>query len=109
LLTRIGGMGQVLYALGDQLDALIDVTIVYPGTDPAARAPTFWDLLTGHIPRIVVRASRRDLPADLLGRDFRSDPEFRQSLEAWMMGMWEEKDALIGELQSSPMTTAAGA
>jgi 1-acyl-sn-glycerol-3-phosphate acyltransferase len=109
LLPRIGGMGQVLYALGDQLDALIDVTIVYPGTDPAARAPTFWDLLTGHIPRIVVRASKRDLPADLLGRDFRSDPEFRQSLEAWMMRMWEEKDALIGELQSSPQTTAAGA
>jgi 1-acyl-sn-glycerol-3-phosphate acyltransferase len=101
LLPRIGGMGQVLYALGDQLDALIDVTIVYPQTDPGARAPTFWDLLTGRIPQVVARAVERKLPADLLGRDFRADPQFRRDLEAWMMRMWEEKDALIGQLQAS--------
>ena len=97
LLPRIGGMGQVLYALGDQLDALIDVTIVYPGTD--AGAPTFWDLLTGRVPQIVARAERRDIPGELLGRDFRADPQFRRDLEAWMMRMWEDKDALISQLQ----------
>jgi hypothetical protein len=100
LLPRIGGMGQVLYALGDQLDALIDVTIVYPQPDPTARAPTFWDLLTGHVPRIVARAERRDIPGNLLGRDFREDRQFRQDLENWMMQIWEEKDNLIDQLQS---------
>jgi 1-acyl-sn-glycerol-3-phosphate acyltransferase len=100
LLPRIGGMGQVLYALGDQLDALVDVTIVYPQSDPEARAPTFWDLLTGRVSRIVARAQLRDIPANLLGRDFRSDPQFRRDLESWIMRMWEEKDALIDQLQS---------
>ena len=109
LLPRIGGMGQVLYALGDQLDALIDVTIVYPQTASAARAPTFWDLLTGRIPQVVARARKRDLPADLLGRDFRADPQFRRDLEAWMMRMWEEKDALVGQLQAShPVEVTTG-
>jgi 1-acyl-sn-glycerol-3-phosphate acyltransferase len=105
LLPRIGGMGQVLYALGDQLEALIDVTIVYPQDDPAARAPTFWDLLTGHVPRIVARAERREIPRSLLGRDFRADPQFRRDLEVWMMQLWTEKDALIDQLQSPhPLT-----
>jgi len=108
LLPRIGGMGQVLYALGDQLDALIDVTIVYPQTDPAAPAPTFWDLVTGRIPQIVARAQKRAIPAALLGRDFRADPQFRRDLEAWMMRMWEEKDALIDQLQSTQRSQAPG-
>jgi 1-acyl-sn-glycerol-3-phosphate acyltransferase len=99
LMPRIGGMGQVLYALGDQLDALIDVTIVYPGAD--AGTPTFWDLLTGHVPAIVVRAGRSAIPPNLLGRDFRADPQFRQDLEDWMNGMWHDKDALIDRLQQT--------
>jgi 1-acyl-sn-glycerol-3-phosphate acyltransferase len=108
LTPRIGGMGQVLYALGDQLDALIDVTIVYPADGPAARPPTFWDLLTGRVSAVVFRAEQRDIPPGLRGRDFRADPEVREQLEAWMMRMWEEKDALIARLQSPQSATAAG-
>lgn len=96
LLPRIGGMGQVLYALGDQLDALIDVTIVYPGEIPA---PSFWDLLSGRIPAIVARARRREIPANLRGRDFLADPQFRCDLEHWMTKLWQDKDALIAQLQ----------
>ena len=96
LLPRIGGMGQVLYALGDQLDALIDVTIVYPGEIPA---PSFWDLLSGRIPAIVARARRREIPENLRGRDFLADPQFRRDLERWMTELWQEKDTLIAQLQ----------
>lgn len=96
LLPRIGGMGQVLYALGDQLDSLIDVTIVYPGEIPA---PSFWDLLSGRIPAIVARARRREIPENLRGRDFLADPQFRRDLERWMTELWQEKDALIAQLQ----------
>ena len=97
---RIGGMGQVLFALGDQLDALIDVTIVYPPDDPSRAPPTFWDLLTGQVQQVVAKVQQRDIPDELRGRDFRSDPRFRHDLEAWMTRMWEEKDALIGRLQA---------
>ena len=92
-------MGQVLYALGDRLDALVDVTIVYPADDPAQLSPTLWDLLTGRIRRVVAVARWRDIPTTLRGRDFRADLQFRDELEAWMTAMWEEKDALLDELQ----------
>jgi 1-acyl-sn-glycerol-3-phosphate acyltransferase len=98
LLPRIGGMGQVLYALGDQLDALIDVTIAYPGRDRIARAPSFWDLLTGLIPKVVVRAQRREIPPELLGRDFGADPELRESLREWMHASWLEKDRRLSTI-----------
>lgn len=96
LLPRIGGMGQVLYALGDQLDSLIDVTIVYPGEIPA---PSFWDLLSGRIPLIVARARRCEIPENLRSRDFLADPQFRRDLERWMTELWQEKDDLIDQLQ----------
>lgn len=96
LLPRIGGMGQVLYALGDQLDSLIDVTIVYPGDLPA---PSFWDLLSGRVPAIVAHARRREIPQHLRGRDFLADLQFRGDLERWMTELWEEKDSLISQLQ----------
>jgi 1-acyl-sn-glycerol-3-phosphate acyltransferase len=98
LQPRIGGLGQVLYALANELDALIDVTIVYPQITTTGRAPTFWQLLTGEITEIIVRADRREIPPQLLGRNFRTDQKFRQELEAWVSRLWLEKDELISHL-----------
>jgi 1-acyl-sn-glycerol-3-phosphate acyltransferase len=95
LQPRIGGLGQVLYALADGLDALIDVTIIYPQTTTTGLTPTFWQLLTGEISEIVVKAEQRDIPAELLGRNFRTDRGFRRELEAWVDQLWREKDDLI--------------
>lgn len=95
LQPRIGGLGQALYALADELDAFIDVTIIYPQTRAGGDAPTFWQLLTGDIPEIIVRAQCREIPPELLGRNFRKDRQFRVELEAWVNGLWQEKDQLI--------------
>jgi 1-acyl-sn-glycerol-3-phosphate acyltransferase len=91
---RIGGIGQVFYALGEQLDALVDVTILYTGTDPAAPL-SLWRLVSGQIPRVVVRARQLQIPAHLLGRNFATDLEFREELAAWVRHLWREKDELI--------------
>jgi len=101
LLPRIGGVGQVLFALSDQLDALIDVTIVYPRDGLSETAPTFWQLLSGQLPEIVVRAEQREIPTHLLGRNFRKDREFRRDLESWISGLWLEKDQLISSILKS--------
>jgi len=64
LVPRIGGIGQVLYALGDQLDALIDVTIVYPEMGRTGLAPTFWELVSGQMcfekDGLITRLGERD-------------------------------------------------
>jgi 1-acyl-sn-glycerol-3-phosphate acyltransferase len=98
LQPRIGGLGQVFFALAEELDALIDVTIVYPQMRASGKAPTFWDLLTGDIPEIIVRAQKRNIPPELLGRNFRTDRAFRAELESWVSELWREKDALISSL-----------
>jgi 1-acyl-sn-glycerol-3-phosphate acyltransferase len=95
LQPRIGGLGQVLYALADELDALIDVTIIYPQTTSTGLTPTFWQLLTGEIPEIIVKAERREIPAELLGRNFRTDRGYRRELEVWVDQLWRSKDDLI--------------
>ena len=98
LTPRIGGMGQVFYALASELDSMIDVTIVYPEKRPDGTAPTFWTLITGQLPEIVVRAREIDIPPHLLGRNFRRDREFRCDLEEWVAEIWREKDLQISSL-----------
>ncbi len=102
LVPRIGGVGQVLFALSEQLDALIDVTIVYPRRKGQTEAaPTFWQLVSGQLPDIVVRAEKREIPAELLGRNFRKDREFRRDLESWISTLWLEKDQQISSIKES--------
>ena len=56
LKPKIGGLGIALATMGEQFEALLDVTIVYPhGT------PTFWHLLCGELPGVVVRVQQRDV------------------------------------------------
>jgi len=101
LKPRIGGIGQVLYALSDQLNTAIDVTIVFPGWGVDDSAPTFWHLVSGQIPRIVVKARKLEIPDQLRGRNFRTDKSFRKELESWANQVWSEKDDLISSLKNS--------
>lgn len=100
LKPKVGGIGVVLYALGDRLQSLVDVTVVYP-SKIEGRAPSFWDLLTGKVPEIIVRARELEIPKHLLGRNFRNDRGIRRDLEEWINGVWQEKDALIARLETS--------
>ncbi|MBT8040664.1 MAG: acyltransferase [Gammaproteobacteria bacterium] len=101
LKPKVGGIGVVMYALGDRLQSLIDVTIVYPSRAMHDQAPTFWDLMCGKVPEIIVRARELEIPRHLLGRNFRKDREIRRELEAWIHDVWQEKDQLITRLSPS--------
>lgn len=93
LKPKAGGLATALGAMGERFDALLDVTIVYPGG-----VPTFWDLLSGKVGAVVVRVCERKIPADLLGGDYEGDPEFRARIQAWLHALWTEKDARIEEI-----------
>ena len=95
---RIGGIGQVLFALADYLDELVDVTIFFAGRSDQT-APTLWEFVSGQVSRVVVQARRIAIPDALRGRNFRTDLEFRGELERWVTRMWQEKDALIADLE----------
>ena len=96
LKPKAGGVAFVLAALGEQLDALLDVTIVYPGD----KAPGFWDLVSGSIPRVIVDIQVRELDPALWAGDYESDPAVRQAVQDWVNQLWREKDERIERLRA---------
>jgi 1-acyl-sn-glycerol-3-phosphate acyltransferase len=101
LKPKIGGLGIALATMGEQFEALLDVTIVYPqGT------PRFWDLLCGRIDAVIVRVQQRDISPQVLGSDPIGDKAYRQRISAWVEQQWAEKDRLIDELRRGDRGTA---
>lgn len=95
LRPKSGGVAFVLAALGEKLDAMLDVTIVYPGERP----PGFWELISGQVPKVIVDIQTRRLDPHLWEGDYQNDPEFRQFLHQWVARLWEEKDQRIEKLK----------
>lgn len=95
LKPKAGGVAFVLAALGEQLDAILDVTIVYAEDTP----PGFWKLISGQVPRVIMDIRTRPLEPALWQGDYQNDPDFRLYVQDWVSGLWEEKDALITRLK----------
>ena len=102
LKPKVGGLAVALATLGDKFDAMLDVTIVYPDGPP-----TFWDLMTGRVPHVIVDVRRHPIPADLAGADYVGDPATRQRMQAWVNALWQDKDALIASLQPAAASRSA--
>jgi 1-acyl-sn-glycerol-3-phosphate acyltransferase len=97
LKPKIGGLGVALATMGEQFQALLDVTIVYPHG-----APRFWDLLCGRLDAVTVRVRQRVIPPDVLGGDPVADKAYRQRIAAWIDEQWLEKERLIDDLLRHP-------
>ncbi|MFP3980195.1 MAG: acyltransferase [Desulfobacterales bacterium] len=98
LLPRAGGTAVVLSAMGQHLEAIIDVTIVYPKNE--APLP-FWNFLKGEIPEVTLRARRLEIPQQFVGRDYEQDAEFRAQFREWVNALWAEKDRQIAAILES--------
>jgi 1-acyl-sn-glycerol-3-phosphate acyltransferase len=96
LRPKSAGVALVLNAMGDQFDAVLNMTIAYtPGADTS-----FWAYMCGRIPHIAVRVEKLPVPPDLLNGDYQEDPEFQQRFQLWMSGLWDRKEQLIDELHA---------
>ncbi|WP_191489573.1 acyltransferase [Pseudomonas sp. FEN] len=102
LKPKAGGVAFVLAAMGEQLDAILDVTVVYP----QERIPGFWDLISGNLPKVIIDFQTRELSADLWQGDYENDPLFRQWIQGWVNQLWSEKDQRIAALRSESEPTA---
>jgi len=95
LQPKAGGVAFVLGAMGEMLDSLLDVTIVYAGD-----RPTMWDFLCGRVPRIIVNVETREIPLEFIGGDYMGDAELRRRIQLWVSDLWTDKDELIGRLKA---------
>ncbi|MBI5258606.1 MAG: acyltransferase [Burkholderiales bacterium] len=96
LKPKIGGLGIALATMGEQFEALLDVTIVYP-----EGAPRFWDMLCGRLHQVVVRVAVRPIPPQVLGPDPLRDKVQRGHISDWVDAQWAEKDRLIDALRAT--------
>ena len=104
LKPKAGGVAFVLAALGEQLDTVLDVTLVYPG----ARIPGFWALISGQVDHVIVDIQTRELDPALWQGDYENDPVFRQFVQNWVTTLWEDKDARIAQIRAELSTSTQG-
>ena len=94
LKPKAGGLALALNILGDQIDALVDMTIVYPDGVPGYSE--FW---LGEVPRIAVNLRKIHIPDWVLGGNYEDDAKYRERFQQWVHELWLEKDQLIESIQ----------
>ncbi|UNW09043.1 MULTISPECIES: acyltransferase [Acinetobacter] len=94
LKPKAGGLALALNILGNEIDALVDMTIVYPDGTPGYGE--FW---LGEVPRIAVNLRKIDIPDWVLGGDYEEDAAYRERFQDWVHQLWTEKDQLIHEMK----------
>ena len=93
LRPKVGGLSVALATMGEQFNALLDVTVVYPDG-----IPTFGDLLCGRLDAVIVRVQQRAIPQELVGVEHAMQRANVVKLGRWVEQMWKDKDRLISEL-----------
>jgi len=101
LKPKAGGFAFTLSALGEKLNSMLDVTIVYPDG-----AKGFWDFLAGRMRRVIVEVKQLKIPQELYAGEYESNPEFRARFQQWVGEMWAQKDRRISELRQDPARAA---
>lgn len=87
LSPKTGGIAYTLGAMGDQFDAVINLTLAYPENTETP----FRDLLSGRMKKIVVRIHVLPIDETMRG-DYFNDKRFKREFHQWLNGLWQEKD-----------------
>ncbi|EIT69555.1 MULTISPECIES: acyltransferase [Hydrocarboniphaga] len=90
LRPKAGGFAFALSALGERLNSMLDVTIVYPDG-----VEGLWGLLSGKVRRVVVEVRQLTVPHEFYTGSYESDPEYRKRFQLWLGEIWVQKDQLI--------------
>lgn len=93
LMPRAGGFAFTLAAMDGQLHRLLDVTLYYP-----AGVPSYWDYVCGKVPVVEVHLRQLPIPHEMLG-DYSEDEAFRSRFQAWVNGLWQEKDQRLQQMR----------
>ena len=89
LRPKAGGIAFVLDTMGEKLQEIVDVTIVYP-----EGVKSFWAFLCGKVGEIKVRVDSMPISKELLG-DYTNDRQFRDRFQRWLNSFWQQKDNQI--------------
>jgi len=94
LKPRAGGLALAINALGDEIDGILDMTIVYPDG-----VPTYGELWQGNIKRLGVDVRHIEIPDELFASlqdgGYEKDSATKEQMFAWVEHLWRQKDERI--------------
>ena len=97
LKPRAGGLSLAISALGEDIDGILDMTIVYPDG-----VPTYGDLWKGNIKRLGVDVRHIKMPDDLFASvqngGYETDEAIKAEMFDWVEQVWQQKDQLITKM-----------
>lgn len=94
LKPRAGGLSLAIQSLGDDIDGILDMTIVYPdGT------PNYQDLWLGNVQKLGVDVRKIEMPEALFSAikngGYENDESVKAEMFAWLDDVWQQKDSRI--------------
>lgn len=97
LKPRAGGLALAINTLGEDIDGILDMTIVYPDG-----VPSYSDLWKGNLTRLGVDVRHIDMPNELFDAlkngGYEEDADSKAKLFDWIDAAWQQKDKLIVEM-----------
>jgi len=90
LKPKAGGIAYVLNTMEQQINSILDVTIIYPD-----KHRTLWDFLCHRIDKIKVIVRTVPIPAQFLKGNYFEDNKLQQDFKNWLNNYWQQKDNLI--------------
>ncbi|WP_367109750.1 acyltransferase [uncultured Psychrobacter sp.] len=97
LKPRAGGLALAINALGEDIDGILDMTIVYPDG-----IPTYGELWQGEINRLGVDVRYIEMPKALFASiqqgGYEKDETIKAQMFDWVAGIWQQKDNLIDKM-----------
>ena len=94
LKPKAGGLALALSILENEIDALVDMTIVYPDG-----VPGYGEFWLGDVAQIAVNLRKINIPDWVRGGNYEDDAEYRARFQKWVDQLWTEKDQLITQLK----------
>lgn len=95
LKPKAGGISLMIGAMKNQLQPIVDATIVYPHAHYS-----LWDFLTRRIKRIEIHLRSIPIPETFIAPEVSlEEVAMQDQFRSWLNGQWATKDVLISELK----------
>jgi len=92
---KAGGIAFILSSMGEHLNKIIDVTIVYP-----EKTPTFYEYISGRVNKIVIDFQVIQLTDSVTG-DYFGDTEYKKYFFSYLNDLWQKKDEKINKIKNN--------
>ena len=95
---KAGGIAFTLASMGEQFNAILDFTLLYPDNPEHAAI----DMLMGKLKRVVVQVETLAVDQQVIG-DYFNDEQFRERFQLWLNQRWQYKELQISQYYQSSM------